>query len=36
MDPAEQERQSDVLLGGKFGHELTELEDEAEAITPQP
>ena len=32
----EQERQRDVLLGGQLGHELAELEDEAEAITPQP
>ena len=32
----EQQRQGDVLLGGQLGHELAELEDEAEAITPQP
>ena len=32
----EKERQRDVLLGGQLGHELAELEDEAEAITPQP
>ena len=31
----EQQRQRDVLLGGQLGHELAELEDEAEAITPQ-
>src|SRR5580693_398546 len=32
----EQQRQGDVLLGRQLGHELTELEHEAEAITAQP
>ncbi len=32
----EQQRECDVLLGGQLGHELAELEDETEAITPQP
>ena len=31
----EQERQGDVLLGGELGHELAELEDEAEAVASQ-
>ena len=35
MHAAEQQRQRDVLLGRQLRHELAELEDEAEAITPQ-
>jgi hypothetical protein len=33
---AEKEWQCDILLCGEFRDELTELEDEAEAITSQP
>src|SRR5579872_6600519 len=36
VHPSEQQRQGDVLLRGQFRHELAELKDETEAITPQP
>ena len=33
--PAQEQRKRDVFLGAQFGHELAELEDEAEAITTE-
>ena len=34
-DAVEQQRQGDVLLGGQLGHELAELEHEAEPVAAQ-